>query len=301
MKISKIVILLYVGYLTIITPSCNIGETPSGIIPGTFEHNNISRDFIYFSPESLKKEAPLVVVLHGYTGSAKTIMEYSKMNELAKEYNFAVLYPQGTVDSDSNAFFNVGYDFHKEVYTDDVGFIAELSRDIQRKYSLSKLNIFITGMSNGGEMSYLMACRHPELFSAAAPVAGMMLDGFFSEHKSKSPIPIFAIFGTKDEVTRYEGDPDNKDGWGAYPAISFTIEYWADKIKYTSTTIDTLPDLNKEDSSFVISTSYLNTENGNEVLYYEVVNGGHAWPGVWGNMDINTSKEIWSFFEKYIQ
>jgi polyhydroxybutyrate depolymerase len=37
------------------------------------------------------------------------------------------------------------------------------------------------------------------------------------------------------------------------------------------------------------------------MLFYNVINGGHDWPGEWGNMDINVSKEIWSFFEKVKQ
>jgi polyhydroxybutyrate depolymerase len=36
-------------------------------------------------------------------------------------------------------------------------------------------------------------------------------------------------------------------------------------------------------------------------LFYKVVNGGHDWPGAWGNKDINTSEEIWHFFEKYLK
>ena len=36
-----------------------------------------------------------------------------------------------------------------------------------------------------------------------------------------------------------------------------------------------------------------------EVWLYEVVGGGHDWPGSNGNMDINASEEIWSFFSQY--
>ena len=39
--------------------------------------------------------------------------------------------------------------------------------------------------------------------------------------------------------------------------------------------------------------------NDNEVWLYEVVNGGHDWPGAWGNMDINASAEIWGFLDQF--
>jgi polyhydroxybutyrate depolymerase len=300
MKIYKPIKIITGLILAIVLTSCNNGKAHSELVSATFEHDGLSRDYIYYSPGNIEKHAPLVVVLHGFTGSAEKIMNYSKLNALAKENHFTVVYPQGTMDADSNTFWNVGYDFHKEILTNDVDFIVKLIQFLQNEYSLSKTNTFITGMSNGGEMCYLMACQHSELFRAAAPVAGMMLEGFFPECKSNSPIPIFAIFGTNDPVTRYEGDLNNGDGWGAYPDIPFTINYWAKTIQYSSFKSDTLPDINKADSSFIVRETYLNDINKNEILYYKVINGGHEWPGVWGNMDINASTEIWKFFEKYL-
>lgn len=31
------------------------------------------------------------------------------------------------------------------------------------------------------------------------------------------------------------------------------------------------------------------------------ISGGHDWPGSSGNMDIDTSEEIWKFFSTYIK
>lgn len=292
---------IFILFLSFVLDSCKEPKRPSEIESGTIKHDGLSRTYLYYAPADLPEEAPLVVVLHGFTSSAETIMKYSEMNALAKENKFAVVYPQGTVDADSNTFWNVGYDFHSGVTTDDVDYVVELVKYLQEKYTLSVKNTFLTGMSNGGEMCYLLACKHPEVFSATAPVAGMMLQPFFADCKSDTPIPVFAIFGTKDNVTNFNGDPNNEDGWGAYPGIPFTINYWAEAINYTSIQKDTLPDLNKIDSSFVVRETYLNDQNGNEVLFYQVINGKHDWPGAWGNMDMHASKAIWEFFEKYKQ
>lgn len=269
-------------------------------IKDTFQHNGLTREFIYCAPKALPEKAPLVVVLHGFTSSAETIMNYSEMNTLGNEHNFATVYPQGIKDKNGNTFWNVGYEFHKEVTTDDVDFIVELVHHLQKKYALSVNNTFVTGMSNGGEMCYLLACKYPNVFAATAPVAGTMMQSFFTNCKSTNPIPIMAVFGTKDATTNYSGDTENKDGWGAYQSIPYIINYWIEAIEYTSVQTDTLPDINKQDSSFVISKQYLNPHKNFEFLYYKVINGGHDWPGAWGNKDINTSKEIWRFFEKYI-
>jgi polyhydroxybutyrate depolymerase len=286
-------------FIILVFVSCKKNSRNSDIASVKFQHNGLSREYIYYAPENIRESAPLVVVLHGYTGTAKNIMDYSRMNTIAKENNFAVVYPQGTIDAKSNTFWNIGYDFHSDVTIDDVDYIVKLVQFLQDKYSLSNSNTFLTGMSNGGEMCYLLACKHPEVFNATAPVAGMMLKSFFNDCNSKIAIPVFAIFGTKDDVTNFSGDMNNQDGWGAYQSIPFTIKYWAKSINYASVKTDTLPDLNKIDSSYVVSKKYVNDTTGNEVLFYKVVNGGHDWPGAWGNMDINTGIEIWNFFEKH--
>ena len=71
----------------------------------TILHNGISRDYIVYVPENLPLNAPLVVVAHGYTSSAQTMMSYSEMNAVADTEKFLVVYPQGTKDQRNNNFF----------------------------------------------------------------------------------------------------------------------------------------------------------------------------------------------------
>jgi polyhydroxybutyrate depolymerase len=265
-----------------------------------FKHNDETRQYIYYSPSSLKMGAPLVFVLHGYTGDAMTIQDYSGMNAVADKYGFAVCYPRGTVDHRGNRFWNVGYDFHPNVTIDDVDFLVELAGYIQNKHSLSPQNTFVTGMSNGGEMSYLLACQASSTFKAAAPVAGMMLQSFFEKCDSNNPVPVFEIHGTSDSVNRFGGDIEGKDGWGAYPDIPYTINYWVESNECTSVQIDTLQNINILDSSFVISEKHLNGIKGNQVWLYKIINGAHDWPGSSGNMDIHASEEIWMFFTQFV-
>ena len=42
----------------------------------TFSHKGLERTYLLYLPENLEIEAPLVVVMHGYTSSAKNIMSY---------------------------------------------------------------------------------------------------------------------------------------------------------------------------------------------------------------------------------
>ena len=121
----------------------------SCIIPLTFDFDGLERNYLLYMPNNLTSNAPLVFVLHGYTGSAPGIMSYSAMNAVADENGFAVCYPQGTTDQYDNAFFNVGYDFQNNPTVDDVGFMIALANYLQSTYQLSSTNTFATGFSNG--------------------------------------------------------------------------------------------------------------------------------------------------------
>ncbi len=265
-----------------------------------FEHEGINRQYIYYEPLGLNEQKPLVFVMHGFTGDASGIKNYSGMNQIADQYGFAVCYPRGTIDSGGNRFWNVGYAFHEDETVNDVGFLTELATYLQTNYDLNPNFTFATGMSNGGEMCYMLACQANDTFKAVAPVAGMILQDILDECQDSTPIPIFEIHGSQDNVTPISGDPNNNDGWGAYPSIPFTINYFSEKNECSTLQTETLPDTDPSDGSYVVSEKHLNGINNNEVWYYEIIGGGHDWPGAWGNMDINAGEEAWLFFQKYI-
>jgi len=276
-------------------PDANIDDG-SCITPLTFDFDGLEREYLFYIPENLPNNAPLVFVLHGYTGSAQDIMAYSGMNEVAEENGFAVCYPQGTTDQYGNSFFNVGYEFQNNPTVDDVGFIVALAEYLQDTYQLSATNTFSTGMSNGGDMSYMLACQASSTFRAIAPVAGMILYDIYNSCNPDNPVPVFETHGTEDDVTYYEGDPDNADGWGAYLDIPSTIDYFINQNNLTDLSLTELPNLNPNDGSVIESYIYSSPNSNNEVWLYKVIGGGHDWPGAYGNMDVNISEEIWKFF-----
>ena len=96
-----------------------------------FDHDGITRQYIYYEPSVLNDQMPLVFVMHGFTDDASSIRNYSKMNQFANQYGFAVCYPRGTLDSSGDRFWNVGYAFHENETVDDVGFLTELAEFLQ--------------------------------------------------------------------------------------------------------------------------------------------------------------------------
>ena len=55
---------------------------------------------------------------------------------------------------------------------DDVGFIRQIVANLTRQMNVDRQRIYATGMSNGGLMSYRLACEMSDVFKAIAPVAG---------------------------------------------------------------------------------------------------------------------------------
>ena len=166
-------------------------------------HEGVEREYIIHVPENLNQDSPIVFVIHGYTGSAEGIAAYTGMNSIAEREGFIAVYPQGTIDSNGNTFFNVGYEFNDDSPINDVSFIRELVRSISQEFNLKRKKAFATGMSNGGDMSYLLACTSSDLFKAVAPVAGVLMKGLKDSCELNSPVPIFEIHGTADKISLF--------------------------------------------------------------------------------------------------
>lgn len=265
---------------------------------GTIQDGGIQREYIYYHPSSAPPNCALVFVCHGYGGSAQGIMNYSEFNQLADEYGFAVCYPQGSEDGGGTPFFNVGYDFQNNETVDDVAYLLNLNTYFQSNYSLDAEKVFCTGMSNGGDLCYMLACQASETFRAVAPISGMIMQDIMDDCNPSSEVSILEVHGTQDNVTYFDGDPNNIDGWGAYPSIPETMSFFNDLFGLQLLSNEDFPNMNTNDGSTVSSEKYGASNSCTEVWLYTVQGGGHDWPGAYGNMDIEASREAWLFFDQ---
>ena len=277
----------------------------------TFLSGGLEREYMLYIPQSAEKNSPLVFMLHGLGSTHTIIMNYSQMNQVADKHGFVVCYPQGIRGAENTRhtkkgtpFWNVGYETHKNETVDDVSFIKSLAIYLQQEYNLDPKKTFCAGMSNGGDMSYLLGCEAPDIFKAIAPITGCMMGWIYDSCNKNDPVPVFQVHGTADKTTYYDGDVDNRDKWGAYMGVETTINFWVDRNECKEVNIDTLPDIDRNDGSIVITEKYTGGRNNNEVWFYKVINGDHEWPPGWpvksGNGDLNTSEEIWKFFQNFI-
>jgi polyhydroxybutyrate depolymerase len=262
-----------------------------------FEHKGLDRSFYIHVPNNIDESnsIPLLFVLHGFGSSAERIMGYSNFQSIADENNFIVIFPQGspfkTVLSSAASHWNSGgWTAGSDV--DDVDFIDSIINWTTSTYNIDQKRIYSTGMSNGGFMSYHLACNLGSRIAAIASVTGSMSKQTFEDCNPNHPTPVLQIHGAADLTVPYTGNsalgmesiPDSLNYWSTYNACdpepvvavadffeeSYSIEYW----------------------------SYENCLNNTQVDLILHSTMGHFWPSM-NSHSISASADIWRFLSKY--
>jgi polyhydroxybutyrate depolymerase len=262
----------------------------------SIQHGGYTRSYRLHLPTGYtgSSPVPLVFNLHGYTSNAFQQEVYSNMNAVADTAGFIVCYPDGI-----NNAWNSGFSLPYGGGVNDVGLISTLIDEIASQYNINLARVYSCGMSNGGFMSYRLACDLDDRIAAVASVTGAMTTIQTTNCNASRPVPVFEIHGTADGTVPYNGSSINH-------SIDSVLNFWRNRNTCTGPTLlDTLPDIAAEGST--VSSQWNNSCAANtEVLHYKIENGGHTWPGAIPlsgqntNQDIKASVEIWHFFNRQV-
>ena len=263
-------------------------------------HDGIQRNYIVYIPEIYdgSSAVPLVLNFHGYGSNATQQMFYGDFRDIADTEGFLLVHPEGTL-SNGNQFWNVGFPGTTSSTIDDVGFTEALIDELANSYAIDLDRVYATGMSNGGFMSFLLACQLSEKIAAVASVTGSMTPDTFNDCNAQHPTPVLQIHGTNDSVVPYDGNSI----W-TLPIVD-VVSYWVNYNNCDTTpTTTTFPDLDLSDGSTVEHSVYEDGDLGSTTEHMKVIGGGHTWPGSiintpGTNQDIDASMEIWSFFSRF--
>jgi len=265
------------------------------------EHDGSIRGYVEFVPSSYDSETPmpLVLNLHGYTSNGIAQTAYSLLHNVAEEEGFIVVAPDGLLDDQGITHWNAGWGSD----VDDLGFLEFLIDELSVKYNIDQNRIYSTGMSNGGYMSYSLACFLNHRIAAIASVTGSMVQPHLNGLcQPERPVPVLQFHGTDDLTVPYEGSELFSAG------IDDVMAFWASNNGCNETPeITLLPDVVPfETDSSTVEHHVFACETGADVELYKIYGGGHTWPGALisiGNgattLDIDASQLIWEFFERY--
>ena len=245
--------------------------------------------------------APLVVVFHGGGGNAQNAARMSGMDAKADREGFIAVYPNGTGGPLArfltwNTWRCCGPALEKNV--DDVAFVRAMVEKIAHEHAIDRKRIYAAGLSNGGMMTYRVACEAADVFAAAAPVAGA-LDT--DDCKPSAPVSLIVFHGTADGHVLFAGGTP-RAAFDRHTrvdnSVAFAIETWTKRDG-----CEREPERSKR--GHVVHDTY-RCPAGVAVELYAIEGQGHAWPGGekglrFGNVDsptneISATDLMWAFF-----
>ncbi|MBK9448349.1 MAG: T9SS type A sorting domain-containing protein [Bacteroidetes bacterium] len=285
-------LILFIAYLAI--SQISAGQ----IVSGSFVHDNIIRNFDLHLPTgwTSNDSLPLLLDFHYLGADGRDEDTLTQFNPIADAEGFIVCHPWGFFSD-----WNVGQNAPFGSGTKDVDYINVLIDTLHSRYGIDLNRVYAVGMGQGGFMVHRLACELSGRLAAVAAVGASIADSAAFYCQTTRPVPVMMIQGTADSVIYYyTGLP------GIWGSVQQLVNLWKAHNNALGNEITVnLPDTANE-GSHIISHRWLGDQNS-EVLLYEVVNGGFAWPGANRdlgsggnrNMDINASRHIWDFLKRY--
>ena len=184
---------------------------------------------VYVPPSyDAAQPAAVLVLLHGYGSSGATHENYMRFKPLSDQEGFLYLYPDGTSDcfSPSRKFWNATNACCNFCGSsvDDVGFLLDMLDEVESQFTVDSQRIYLVGHSNGGFMSYRMACEASDRIAAIVSLAGAAVHSSQACNPS-DPVHVLQIHGTSDDTILYGG---GNILFSPYPGAVESVETWAD-------------------------------------------------------------------------
>jgi len=284
---------------------CGTAPTATGVVERTITSEGVERKFQLAIPATYDGSQPLPIVfgLHALTVSYQFVPGMTGFADMAKTYEFVGVAPSGRVAG------TVPY-WHAAPSEDnyDLVFFEQLLDLLEAELCIDTARVFSTGMSNGAQMSSLLACRMSDRITAVAPVSGVE---FFDTCEGR-PVPVMAFHGDADPIVGYDGAGLNATtisnqqffkgevppGMPVHRGVDAAMATWA-----AHNGCDAEP-VEERISGEVRRRTWQHCRA--PTILYIVDGGGHAWPGkpvpqfekVFGpgTTEIDASQLIFEFF-----
>ena len=225
-------------------------------------------------------ERPLVVLLHGYGANARLQDSFFGLSARTRARGIYLLLPDGTEDSGGSQFWNATdacCNFGGSA-VDDVAYLEGLLDEVEAALPIDATRIYFVGHSNGGFMSYRMACDASERIAAIATLAGSDFEDATGCVPTNGP-SVLHMHGTADTTIPYTG---GAIGTAMYPGAVEVAERWATRAGCdpTMSTMGTALDLvSVGPADETIVTDYAGCTNGRAVSLWTMNEAPHI-PGV---------------------
>jgi len=255
---------------------------------------------VHIPPQSQAGQAlPMVLALHGGLGNmhVQASERFYHQVSAAEKYGYIVVFPNGysRLPGGKFATWNAGLCCGPAVkkHSDDVAVIRAIIKDMLQRAQVDAKRIFVDGMSNGGMMSYRLACELSGTVSAIAAVAGT--DNTQRCQPAK-PVAVLHIHAKDDDHVPFEGGKGQQSMADmSFNSVPATIQKWVE-INQANPQAERILE---------VPGAYCEIHRGGlaPVQLCVTETGGHSWPGgskprggQAGSSAISANDVIWQFF-----
>jgi len=271
----------------------------------SLRHDGRARTYLVHLPPAYDraKSWPVVLVFHGGGGHGEQMARMTGFSGKADREGFIAVYPNGS-GRWQNRFltWNAGNccAWAYENRIDDVGFIRALIGQLKKDYAVDEKRVFATGISNGGMMSYRLACELSDRIAAIGPVAGAQN----VDCRPAQPISVIILHGTADLHVLYNGGAPLRMVDVRNPRVdrpvSAAVDFWVKRNRCADPPA-------KERKGKVVVERYGHCDADTAVTLYTLLYEGHTWPGgtkwaVWADepsREVTATDVIWEFFRSH--
>jgi polyhydroxybutyrate depolymerase len=253
------------------------------------------------------KPTPLVFCIHGLGQDGLLFcVTGTGLDKKSDEAGFIMVMPNGYQNS-WNAGTCCGGASTEQL--DDVALFRAIFAEVGKHLNVDLDRVYATGLSNGGYMSYRLACEAADIFAAVAPSAGAVgindigggtnPDSDFTSCKPSRPISVLEIHGTEDPLIPYSLQK---------PSLALIAQS-------DGCGMDTQPALAPKSAGDTTCVSYQGCPDDLEVTGCSIDKGGHCWFGsadcgtgggdiglaiVGNNSDtMKNNDAVWEFFQRH--
>ena len=246
--------------------------------PRALAHDGATRTWQEIVPPACanrQARCPVLIALHGGGGTAggAQFADRTGLAAAGAARGYVVLAPDalGANWNDGRPEIAAGID--------DVGFLRAMLAEARGRVGVDPNRIFAAGASNGGLMSYRLACEGGGAFRAIAPVIANMGTALVARCRPAGSVSVFMIPGTADRLMPYRGGAvaAGFGNRGTTVSADRTLDFWRAAMACRGAPRTERLDPVRDETAVAV-TRYESCRGGAIVQRWTVEGGGHSWP-----------------------